>query len=90
MARGSAHRYAQLVLLSPLFEGVATWLEFKAKLRAKSRRVSTSSHFFNMLSQSRLMLGQSLLDYFQTVEMGVMQVAQDYPYDIGEVCCWPC
>lgn len=60
-------------LLSLLLEGGITWLEFKAKLRSKLRGVSTPSHFIDMLSQTRIMPGQSLLDYFQTVGTLVMQ-----------------
>ncbi|ROT74177.1 hypothetical protein C7M84_007329 [Penaeus vannamei] len=38
-----------------------------------------------MLSQSKMIPGQSPLDYFQAVEMAILQGAKDYPYEVGDV-----
>nr|XP_027230516.1 uncharacterized protein LOC113822177 [Penaeus vannamei] len=81
MARGRSRGYAQ-TLLGPLFEGVTLWTDFKAKLR-KFRGASTGQHFFQMLAQTRMAPGQSPLDFYQAVEMAVIQGSRDYPHDIG-------
>jgi len=85
MARGRARDYAQMVLLGPMFQSLTSWQDFKVTLRAKFREVSTSEHFFEMLSQSKMIPGQSPLDYFQAVEMAILQGAKDYPYEVGDV-----
>lgn len=85
MARGRARGYAQMVLLGPMFQGITSWQDFKAKLRVKFRGVSTPEHFFEMLSQSKMIPGQSPLDYFQAVEMAILQGAKDYPYEVGDI-----
>jgi len=85
MARGRARDYAQMVLLGPMFQSLTSWQDFKVTLRAKFREVSTPEHFFEMLSQSKMIPGQSPLDYFQAVEMAILQGAKDYPYEVGDV-----
>jgi len=85
MASGRARGYAQMALLGPMFQSITSWQDFKVKLRANFMRVSKSKHFFEMLSQSKMIPGQSPLDYFQAVEMAILQGAKDYPYEVGDV-----
>lgn len=85
MARGRTRGYAQMVLLGPQFQGITTWAEFKMALRSKFRGVSTSQQFYEMLAQTRMTPGQSPMDFFQAVEMAVMQGARDYPSDLGDL-----
>lgn len=85
MARGRARGYAQMVLLGPVFKEITIWHEFKAKIRTKFRGTCTPERFFDMLAQSRMTPGQSPLDYYQAIEMAVLQGSRDYPYEIGDV-----
>jgi len=85
MARGRARGYAQMVLLGPMFKDITIWHEFKAKMRNKFRGTCTPERFFDMLAQSRMTPGQSPLDYYQAIEMAVLQGARDYPCEIGDV-----
>ena len=84
MARGRARGYAQLMLMSPTFDGITSWPEFKARLRLKFRGTCSPERFFDMLAQSRLTPGQSPLDYFQQLEMAIYQAERDYPHDVGD------
>jgi len=84
VAKARARGYAQYLLLSPVFEFISSWTEFKAQLRMKFRGTCTSESFFEMLSQSRMIPGQTPLDYYQQVEMAVFQGVRDYPHEIGD------
>lgn len=84
VAKARARGYAQYLLLSPMFDFITSWIEFKAQLRMKFRGTCTSERFFEMLSQSRMIPGQTPLDYYQQVEMAVFQGVRDYPHEIGD------
>ena len=84
MAKGRARGYAQYLLLSPMFQYISSWYEFKAQLRAKFRGIYTSESFFEMLSQSRMIPGQAPLDYYQQIEMVVYQGVRDFPQEVGD------
>lgn len=84
MARGRSCGYAQTLLLGLLFEGVTLWAELRSKLRKKFRGASTAQHIFEMLAQTWMAPGQSPLDFYQAVEMAVIQGSRDYPLDISD------
>jgi len=83
MARSRVSGYAWSVLNSPVFASIQDWVSFKAQLRDQFRGVATAQHFYDMLGQARMAVGQGLLDFFRAVELAVQQGVRDYPQDIG-------
>lgn len=83
-ARGRARGFAQMLIQSPMFDHITTWNDFKAKLRMKFRGTCSSSHFYDMLSRSRMAPPQTPLDFYQQVEMAVFQGVRDFPNQIGD------
>ncbi|ROT61294.1 hypothetical protein C7M84_020936 [Penaeus vannamei] len=82
MARSRVSGYGWSVLNSPVFASIQDWVSFKAQLRDQFRGVATAQHFYNMLGQARMAVGQEPLDFFRSVELAVQQGVRDYPQDI--------
>jgi len=82
-ARSSCRGTADLIINSPVFDGIVSWVEFKEKLRAKFRGTCSFIDFFNHLNNYNLASGQAPIDFFVTVESVVYQGARDYPRSIG-------
>ncbi|ROT84516.1 hypothetical protein C7M84_022276 [Penaeus vannamei] len=83
MARSRVSGYAWSVLISPVFASIQDWVSFKAQLRDQFRGVATAQHFYDMLDQARVTVGQGPLDFFRSVELAVQQGVRDYSQDIG-------
>jgi len=83
-ARAHCRGPADLIINSPAFDGIMSWTEFKAKLRLKFRGTCSSSDFFRLLYEKRLMSGQAPLDFYVDLEGAVYQGVRDYPEAIGE------
>ncbi|ROT83882.1 hypothetical protein C7M84_022943 [Penaeus vannamei] len=83
MARSRVSGYAWSVLYSPVFASIQDWVSFKAQLRDQFRGVATAQHFYDMLDQARVAVGQGPLDFFRSVELAVQQGVRDYSQDIG-------
>jgi len=83
MARSRVSGYAWSVLNSPVFASIQDWVSFKAQLRDQFRGVATAQHFYDILSQARMAVGQGPLDLFRSVELAVQQGVRDYSQDIG-------
>jgi len=83
MARSKVSGYAWSVLNSPVFTSIQDWVSFKARLWDQFRGIATAQHFYDMLAQARMAVGQGPLDFFRAVELAVQQGLRDYPQDIG-------
>ncbi|XP_037773992.1 mucin-2-like [Penaeus monodon] len=62
---------------------IQDWVSFKARLWDQFRGIATAQHFYDMLAQARMAVGQGPLDFFRAVELAVQQGLRDYPQDIG-------
>jgi len=82
-ARSSCRGTADLIVNSPIFDGIASWVDFKEKLRVKFRGTCSSTDFFNHLSNYRLAPGQAPIDFFVSIESVVYQGVRDYPRSVG-------
>jgi len=82
-ARSSCRGTADLIVNSPIFDGIASWVDFKEKLRVKFRGTCSSTDFFNHLSNYRLAPGQAPIDFFVTIESIMYQGVRDYPRSVG-------
>lgn len=82
-ARASCRGTADLIINSPIFDGITIWLDFKALVRVKFRGTCSSTEFFKHLHSSRLAAGQAPLDFFVSIEGLVYQGYRDYPVAIG-------
>jgi len=82
-ARSSCRGSAELVINSPIFDGISTWGDFKLKLREKFRGTCSSTDFFNHLSEFKLGSGQAPADLFMAIETIVYQGVRDYPDSVG-------
>lgn len=69
MAHSKVSRYAWLLLNSPVFANIQDWMSFKARLRDQFWGVAIAQHFYNILAQARMAVGQGLLDFFHAVEL---------------------
>jgi len=83
-AKASCKGAAELIVNSPLFENIVSWLEFKDKLRQKFRGTGTSSDFYRVLHSQKLQPGQAPMDFYLTLEGMVYQGLRDYPRAIGD------
>ncbi|ROT74690.1 putative Retrotransposon protein [Penaeus vannamei] len=83
IAQSRVSGYACSVLNSPVFTNIQDWVSFKARLSDQFCGVATAQHFYKMLGQVRMAVGQGLLDFFRAVELAVQQGVCDYPQDIG-------
>lgn len=84
MAKSRCRGTAELIINSPIFDGITSWEEFRAKLRVKFRGTCSSGDFFKLLYQNRMMAGQAPLDFFASLEGAVCQGMRDYPRVIGD------
>ena len=84
VARTRCRGTAELIINSPIFDGISCWEEFRAKLRAKFRGTCSPGDFFKLLYQNRMMAGQAPLDFFASLEGAVCQGMRDYPSVIGD------
>jgi len=82
-ARSSCRGTADLIVNSPIFDGIVSWVEFKEKLRLKFRGTCSSTDFHNHLSGFKLAPGQAPIDFFVNTESVVYQGVRDYPRSIG-------
>lgn len=82
-ARSSCRGTAELVVNSPVFDNIISWVEFKEKLRTKFRGTCSFIDFFNHLNNYNLAPGQAPIDFFVIIESVVYQGARDYPRSIG-------
>lgn len=83
-ARATARGSADLIVNSPIFDNITNWGEFKAKLRLKFRGSCSSTDFFRLLYENKLMAGQAPLDYYVQLEGQVYQGYRDHPEAIGD------
>lgn len=82
-ARASCRGNADLIINSPVFDGISIWSDFKALIRAKFRGTCSSTEFFKHLHGSKMAVGQAPLDFFVSIEGLVYQGYRDYPVAIG-------
>lgn len=82
-AHSSCRGTADLVVNSPLFDGVTSWVEFKEPVRLKFRGTFSSTDFFRHLNNYKLAAGQAPADYFVSVETTVFQGVRDYPRSLS-------
>jgi len=82
-ARASCRGTADLIINSPVFDGIDSWLEFKSLVRAKFRGTCPSTEFFKHLQNSKLAVDQAPLDFFVSIEGLLYQGFRDYPVAIG-------
>jgi len=82
-ARSSCRGTADLIVNSPIFDGITSWVDFKEKLRIKFRGTCSSTDFFNHLSNYKLAAGQAPIDFFVIIESVVYQGVRDYPRSVG-------
>jgi len=82
-ARSSCRGTADLIVNSPIFDGIVSWVEFKEKIRIKFRGTCSSTDFFNHLSEYKLAPGQAPVDFFVAIESVVYQGVRDYPRSVG-------
>jgi len=82
-ARASCRGTADLIVNSPVFDGIHHWDDFKALARSKFRGTCSSAEFFKHLHESKLNPNQAPLDFFVSVEGLVYQGYRDYPIAVG-------
>jgi len=82
-ARSSCRGTADLIVNSPIFDGINSWVEFKEKIRLKFRGTISSTDFYNHLTSYKLATGQAPIDFFVNIESVVYQGVRDYPRAIG-------
>lgn len=82
-ARASCRGTADLIVNSPVFDGIQNWDNFKALARSKFRGTCSSTEFFKHLHGSKLSHNQAPLDFFISVEGLVYQGYRDYPIAVG-------
>ncbi|ROT73939.1 hypothetical protein C7M84_007582 [Penaeus vannamei] len=83
-AKASCKGAAELIVNSPLFDSIVSWVEFKDKLRQKFRGTGTSSDFYRVLHSQKLQAGQAPMDFYLILEGMVYQGLRDYPRAIGD------
>ncbi|ROT65343.1 hypothetical protein C7M84_016697 [Penaeus vannamei] len=83
-ARANCRGPAELIINSPLFDNINEWEAFKAALRSKFRGTYTSSDFFKVLYENRMLPGQAPMDYYLQLEGSVYQGYRDHRDAIGD------
>lgn len=83
-ARATCRGSADLVINSPLFDGIDTWELFKRKLREKFRGTCSAADFFRLIYENQMTAGQAPLDFYLQLEGAIYQGYRDYPNAIGE------
>jgi len=83
-ARANCRGPAELIINSPLFDNINEWEAFKAALRSKFRGTYTSSDFYKVLYENRMLPGQAPMDYFLQLEGSVYQGYRDHRDAIGD------
>lgn len=83
-ARANCRGPAELIINSPLFDGIQDWEIFKASLRAKFRGTYTSSDFFKVLYENKMVAGQAPMDFYIQLEGSVYQGYRDHRDAIGD------
>lgn len=82
-ARASCKGPADLIVNSPMFDGIREWAIFKTLLRRKFRGTCSSTDFFTILNECRMTTTQGPQDFFQQLEGIVYQGVRDYPDVVG-------
>lgn len=82
-AKSSCRGTADVVVNSPIFDGINSWEDFKSKLRARFRGTCSSTDFFRHLNDYKLAPGQAPADFFVMIETTVYQGVRDYPRAMG-------
>jgi len=83
-ARANCRGPAELIVNSPLFDGIRDWDIFKASLRAKFRGTYTSSDFFKVLYENKMVAGQAPMDFYIQLEGSVYLGYRDHREAIGD------
>jgi len=81
-ARGSCRGTADIVINSPVFDGIGTWDEFKETLRQRLRGTCSSMEYLRHLG-SYVLGDTSPRDFYLAVETMVYQGMRDYPGELG-------
>jgi len=72
-ARAHCRGQAELIINSPIFDDIFSWVDFKQKLRQKFRGTCSASDFFTLLYEVRMLAGQAPLDFYAILEGMVYQ-----------------
>ncbi|ROT67386.1 hypothetical protein C7M84_014540 [Penaeus vannamei] len=81
-ARGSCRGTADIVVNSPVFDGIGTWDEFKETLRQRLRGTCSSMEYLRHLG-SYVLGDTSPRDFYLAIETVVYQGMRDYPGELG-------
>jgi len=82
-ARAHCRGQAELIINSPIFDDIFSWVDFKQKLRQKFRGTCSASDFFTLLYEVRMLAGQAPLDFYAILEGMVYQGYRDHREAIG-------
>lgn len=75
-ASSSCRGTADLIVSSPIFNGMHNWADFKALARSNFKGTCISTEFFKHLHESKLAVGQAPLDFCFHCRIGVSRIQE--------------